>query len=90
MLKIFKYPIVIDNYFELNMPKESKVLTVDIQNNAPQLWALVDPEKSTEKRRFRFVGTGHPIEEELENLTFISTFQMDGGALIFHIFEVAC
>ena len=55
MLKIFKYPVTIDKYFELNLPKGSKVLTVDIQNDEPQLWALVNPDMPTEKRLFSFL-----------------------------------
>lgn len=88
MFKVWKYDVPIDDYFELNMPIGAQVLTVDVQAERPCLWALVDPDMPKEKRRFRFAGTGHPINEPENRLRFINTFQMRGGSLIFHIFEV--
>lgn len=89
MLKVFKYPIKMGDYFDVCLPKGAKILKIDCQFNNPQMWALVDPTRPNEKRSFRIAGTGHPIYENSEQLNFIDTFKMNDGALIFHIFEVS-
>lgn len=61
MLMIFKYPIPIEDHFTLELPKDAKILTVQVQREMPQLWAVVDPEAEKETRHFRLSGTGHPI-----------------------------
>jgi hypothetical protein len=88
MLKIFKYQLPVDDYFSLQIPAGSRILSVDVQHGVPCMWVLVDPANSAVTRRFRFAGTGHPITESIEQLDFIGTFQMHGGSLIFHIFEI--
>ena len=88
MLTVHKFPVPVGNYFDVELPAGAKVLTVDVQRGHAQLWALVETEHRTETRRFRFAGTGHPIEEKIEDLRFVNTFQVEGGSLIFHIFEV--
>ena len=49
MLTIFKYPIPIEDHFTLEMPRGAKILTVKIQRENPQLWAMVDSETKKEK-----------------------------------------
>ena len=88
MNKVFKYPVKIEDHVTLEMPKGAKLLSFQCQYDQPCLWALVDPEAPLESRTFRFVGTGHPIEEPAEKLSFVGTAQMRGGALIWHLFEI--
>lgn len=60
-----------------------------MQYGKPQIWALVDPQSPVVMRAFRLAGTGHPIEERPgEKMQYINSFQIDGGALVFHLFEV--
>ena len=81
---IYKYPLeIIDSQF-LELPFNAKILTVQIQESKPQLWALVDPDYETEKRNIRIYGTGHHINQHLK-LKYISTIQIN--SLVFHIFE---
>ena len=88
-MKIFKYPIPIEDYFELELPTGSKILTVQTQYNQPCIWCLVYPDiVPIEKRKFRLVGTGHLMEEGLVSLIYIGTFQLNDGILIFHLFEL--
>lgn len=86
MKRIFKYPVAINDYIEIEMPKGAQILDAQAQAEVPCIWALVDPSQPKETRRFRFAGTGHPIKET--NLIHIGSFQMAGGALIFHMFEI--
>lgn len=88
MLKVYKYPVPMGDYFEVELPRGAQVLKVEDQDGHPRLWALVDPTAPHTIRRFRFAGTGHPISDPSSNLRFINTFQIAAGALIFHIFEV--
>ena len=87
-MKVYKYSIPINDYFNLDLPIGARILSVQTQGKQPQMWVLVNPEEPTEKRLFRLIGTGHYSEELPDELTFIDTFQLYGGALIFHVFEV--
>ncbi|HZZ77118.1 MAG TPA: hypothetical protein VFE62_01285 [Gemmataceae bacterium] len=84
MRTIFKYPLLILDEQEVEMPMDAALLTVQIQGGQPFLWARVDTENSLEKRKVLIRGTGHPAEGAGR---YISTFQMKGGELVFHAFE---
>ena len=88
MKRIYKYKIPVEDYVEIDLPEGAKVLSFQCQREAPVIWALVDPGAPPQKRRFRFAGTGHSINEATENLSFIGTAQMASGALICHLFEM--
>jgi len=83
---VYKYPIPVEGEFELGLPQGARVLSVQVQAGMVCLWALVDPKAPLAPRRFRLAGTGHPIENA-ESLSFVDTFQLHGGALVFHVFE---
>lgn len=89
MLRVYKYTIPVKDYFLLDLPAGAKILTVQVQNDEPQIWALVDPgQKSKVSHNFRVAGTGHDITETKDDLEYIGTFQIAGGQLIFHLFEI--
>lgn len=87
MKAIWKYPLRVTDLQAIEMPKGAQVLTAQTQNGSVCIWALVDPSEATEKRAFAVIGTGHPIEQA-EQLRYVSTFQIHGGSLVFHVFEV--
>ncbi len=87
-MRIFKYSLVPGDYLTLQMPKGAEILSVQCQKDTACIWALVDPDQPLETRKFRWAGTGHPITETKKQLKFIGTFQMRGGDLIFHLFEI--
>lgn len=72
---------------QVSMPTGARILHVHEQNAVMRLWAVVDPAKDREIRRFHVVGTGHPIPEKIG--AYIGTVHMRGGELVFHIFEAA-
>lgn len=87
MKTVWKYPVELKDYFEVDMPEGAEILSVEMQGTSPCMWALVRAnETPTERRLFRLAGTGHPINEQ-ENLKFIGTFFMR-GVLVFHLFEI--
>ncbi len=83
--QIWKYPVS-GSCFTIQMPIGARVLSVQNQHGRPQMWALVDPENKTEPREFTFYGTGHPTPRWPGE--FIGTFQLDGGDLVFHLFDL--
>lgn len=87
MSTIFKYPIAVADFQVIQMPQDAQILTVQMQHEIPCLWARVDPLKPTTGRRIRVIGTGNPIDDT-QPLHYIGTFQMHGGILVFHVFEV--
>lgn len=89
MQTIWKFPVpTTGEGAVLEMPQHAEILTVQTQGKAerPELWALVDPSADTELRTFRTYGTGHPIDDEAGR--YVATYQLHGGGLIFHVFEV--
>lgn len=79
------------------MPRGAVVLDAQMQGLALQLWALVDLENITvpndrlgagaQARVFVVHGTGQPVSDAWP-LQHISTVQLMGGELIYHVFEV--
>ena len=89
MLTIYKWAIPIEDHFTLELHKNAKILTIQTQRGTPQLWAMVDSETEKETRHFRLSGTGHPLGNDyLRIINYVGTFQIENGALVFHLFEV--
>lgn len=87
MKTIYKYPIMITNGQTLPIPVGANMLTVQVQNGNPFIWAMVDTDAPVEDVSIRVYGTGHLISES-SNLEYIGTFQsMYGGNLVFHVFK---
>lgn len=89
-LKIYKYPFEVQDNVEIKMPMGASILTVQVQDNNPYIWAIVWPDHPLELRRFRLFGTGHPIDMELKQLNkYIGTFQLLDGRFVGHLFETS-
>jgi hypothetical protein len=85
--QIWKYTIE-PNEIMLEMPKDAQILTVQNQNEEPCIWALVNPENEKESRHFELYGTGHDIHYDMGiERKYINTFQLMGGAFVYHLFE---
>lgn len=90
MLTVWKWlidPRALDRHSitVLEMPAGAVMLTVDTQGDDISLWALVDPDRPKVARRIAVHGTGHPIPGDPG--PYIGTFQLMGGALVFHVFD---
>jgi len=86
MKTIHKFPITITDRFTLNLPKGAQILSLQPQHDQACLWTLVDPDQPKEARLFRLFETGDEVEEA-DRLSFVATFQIHGGSLVFHVFE---
>lgn len=91
-MKIFKYPITardtryLIDYFELELPFGANILTVQVQDDIPCIWCLVEPRNGPEKRKFRLVRTRYLIKDPT-HLIYIGTFQLNPD-VVYHLFEI--
>ena len=82
---IWKFPVPLKDTFKVEMPSDSEVLCVQLQDGQPTIWAVVDPSSPKVETPFIIHGTGHPISDEAGS--YVGTFQLSNG-LVFHLFEV--
>lgn len=85
MRRVYKYPVG-PGAFKHLMTARTDMLDVQVQDGSPQMWALVDLSAPEQWRHFVSVGTGQDIEQRI--VSHVGTFQLQEGALIFHVFEV--
>ncbi|GAF77207.1 unnamed protein product [marine sediment metagenome] len=86
MKTIYKYPIPIKHFFNLELPRDAKILSFQTQLGIPVIWALINPENELIKRDFCIRGTGEPDYSEDRHIrTYLGTIQT--GALVWHLFE---
>lgn len=85
-MTIYKYPIQITDVQKVKLPIEAQILTAQMQGDALCIWAIVDEAATdTEERTIEVFGTGHPMGQVFRQ--YIGTVQMQGGALVWHVFE---
>lgn len=85
MKTIWKFNLVVTDRQRIEMPKGAQVLTVQLQDGWPRLWALVELDEAslTEMRTFEIHGTGNPIDDGERH--YIATFQQP--PFVWHVFE---
>ena len=88
MLKVFKYDLEISDYWQLEMPEDACIISIQPQLQKLRLWAVVNPDKKTVIRKFRIAGTGHDITEAPDKLHFLATVLLQSGFFVAHIFEI--
>jgi hypothetical protein len=86
MMTIWKFPLTTTDEQVVQMPRNAVILSAQVQGQDICLWAMVNPESPKEGRHIRIVGTGHPFPEG-RYCKFIGTVQLEGGSLVFHVFE---
>lgn len=89
MKAIYKYEIHspgLDGTSSVKMVKDAVILSVQLQHCNPTIWALVDPNKSTEYRLFFSVFTGEEFDTDMTHAVHLDTLQ--AGAIVTHIFEL--
>ena len=86
MVTIYKYPLVVDDVQLVETHRDATVLCVQVQHGGPVVWLRVNTERPRCRRTFRVVGTGHPAND-IVVMPYVGTFQLQGGALVFHLFD---
>jgi outer membrane lipoprotein SlyB len=84
---IWKWTLDVTDLQTVDMPNGAQVLSVQLQYDRPQLWAMVDETASVEPRTFATYSTGHLIPAFVNYGKFVGTYQMHGGSAVFHVFE---
>ena len=82
MKTIYKYELRSQDA-SIKLPLGAEILTVQIQDGRPMIWALVDPESVLVDRFISIVGTGWQVED---NTKYICTFME--GYFVWHVFEM--
>ena len=91
MRSIYKYDIVNTSNGIIEGPI-TKLLTAQIQHGTIVVWAEVDTEAPNRKFEVFPLGTGWPLDPPagkeciLDTHTYLSTVQMAGDSLIFHVY----
>lgn len=86
MRTIYKYPLSTVEYQTLSLPQGAEILSIQVQNGKPMLWAVVDTTSPPiEKWTLRICGTGCPIEGG-DLGEYLGTIQL--GCYVWHFFVV--
>ena len=85
--RIFKYTIDLNKRTQCVFPPEdASILSVQMQHGECQIWVLCDASRPEKSRTIETLPTGAYVKSH-EHLVFLGTIQVDGGSLVFHIFE---
>lgn len=88
MNTIWKFELETTDRQKIKMPKGARIITVQTQNEAPCLWAVVNCNYEMEDRIIEIVGTGHNINSTPDSdLIYLGTYQLRKGSLVFYVFE---
>lgn len=88
MTTIWKFLLRLEDSQRIEMPSGAEILTVQLQDQQPCLWAVVDvfDGSLTEMRTIEIHGTGNPIENgTIIPRRYIATFQQP--PFVWHVFE---
>ena len=82
---IYKYEIPVGDTSPIQLPAGAEMLTVLTQHGRPVLYARIDASQTALESRVLYVRrTGHPLTGE--EGPYLSSFMLDDGALVFHVF----
>lgn len=84
MITIWKYPFPVQDEFELTMRRTARVLSVQMQNGRPAMWASVETDAPDVRRKFFVRGTGH-YTNDIVGCRYLGTIQ--DGPLVWHVFD---
>lgn len=103
MQKICKYPLEFvpkQKHIIIQLPEDYRILSLQVQNNTPYIFAIVDPKKPLKDVILDRYYTDDDYDSSLQNNytdTFIGTIQLENGFtsdcyykdqyVTFHIFE---
>jgi hypothetical protein len=88
MTTIWKFPLEAIDRQIVRVPKGARALTAQMQGGQLCIWALVDTKNvDTGVGMPVYIhGTGHEVRLLAAFGRYLSTVQMDNGALVFHVF----
>jgi hypothetical protein len=88
--RVWKFPLPTASSLLIDVPAESQFLSIQIQDELPCMWRLVNDSTLPARQVFiQCFGTGHlmPDVGSGRRRTFLGTVQLSTG-LVFHYFEL--
>lgn len=85
-MRILKYPLMVQDIQEIEMPSDSNILCVQAQLDTPVIWAEVQDEDNMTKIKFLTVVTGITMPAIQCTKNYIGTYQLHGGKFIGHVY----
>lgn len=78
MKAIYKYPLPVQEKYEIELPKDAQIIRVEDVDGLFFLWAIVETDEDCEKelRFLEFYKTGQPIETPINHLNFLGTCKL--------------
>ena len=86
--KIYKYKLQITENQEIEVPIGYQILSLDVQDNMPYIWILIDPlQEEKMKLKFSFYTTGQDIDcSNMKYIDYIGTVHLCNSSLVYHCF----
>lgn len=82
--QIWKYELRGRGVSTRTMPIGARIVSLEIQNDIPCIWAIVEPGNPLQTREFCIVGTGWDIQ--IPNYTYVGMYQT--RSFDWHVLEV--
>lgn len=86
-MEIWKFDLPIQDTPIISMPEGAKILSLQVQEGVPRIWALVNPQNDMKSRFFHIIGTGHNFKESTLG-SYVGTFITAGETFVGHVFEI--
>lgn len=86
MKKVWKFTIPNGAKFTVEMPTGARVLTAQVQDGVPVVWALIDTAMVPCTRTFLTVWSGENVNSYEREPVYISTFTVNTS--VYHLFEL--
>lgn len=82
---VWKFELETTDEQVFQVPEGARFLKLDTQYGKPVFWMLVDSDNQKTDFKVRIVGTGNPARIG-NTYAYLGSYQMAGGALVFHAF----
>lgn len=85
---VYKYVLtdVVGEAQHVPMQVGAEIVSCQVQRGNIMLWAIVDLDAELEVRHFLIEVTGYPLPGN--PVRYLGTVQLEGGTLVFHVFEL--
>ena len=88
--EIWKVPLQITEWQEAKFPKNTEILSIQVQNNIPCIWFMIDLDENLASKmetiKLQTVVTGSSFSFSPKTHKFLGTYQVDG--FVGHVFQV--
>jgi hypothetical protein len=87
-MKIFKYPVLIEDESTIILPYGAQILSVVNQHDNIFIYALIDTPENVSKKKItvRVIGTGNEMPADSYLFEFLGTVPHLGGRYMWHVF----